>query len=166
MHDDPGLVTESALLNGACSIASPTEARPGPVRLPPDYDAVFGSPEEMADMIDPASELAEREGIHICRGRDLAAAILCDDQVVGALWTETCAQAFSFDVVVDRNHQKKGIGSYLGKAALAEADELQELGYVLELDVVSPAGAALCRTLGVTSSAKLRSGVPMPSDWM
>jgi GNAT superfamily N-acetyltransferase len=86
-----------------------------------------------------ALKIAKDSGINILRGKTLSQVYVNDsDVVLGGLWTEVDGNKFSFDVVVDKDSRKKGIGSMLIKSALNEFNSLNEGGsLVLDVDVTS-----------------------------
>lgn len=100
-------------------------------------------PEEVRDMgIDYYEDLnrIEREsGIRILRDKELALLAVTDNKVVGALYTTTDRDEFSFDIIVDKPYRGKGIGKKLADAGLGEYNQMAvEFGMPLKLDVVNP----------------------------
>lgn len=77
-----------------------------------------------------ADNLARAEDIYIYRGRELSDVVRDDSgKTIGALWTEwnysfdendEPVNKFTFDVVVDPAHRRKGIASDLVKQAILE----------------------------------------------
>jgi GNAT superfamily N-acetyltransferase len=86
-----------------------------------------------------ALKIAKDSGINILRGKTLSQVYVDKTDVVrGGLWTEVDGNKFSFDVAVDKDSRKKGIGSMLVKSALSEFNSLNEDGsLVLDVDVTS-----------------------------
>lgn len=86
-----------------------------------------------------ALKIAKDSGINILRGKTLSQVYIDKTDIVrGGLWTEIDGNKFSFDIVVDKNSRKKGIGSMLIKEALIEFNSLNEDGsLVLDIDVTS-----------------------------
>lgn len=90
---------------------------------------------------DAAEKMAKSGGINILRGKELIyVAIDGDENVLGALWTEISGDEFSFDVVVDKSAQGKGLGDKLVRLAM---DEFNYQNYddnlKYKVDVTNPA---------------------------
>ena len=75
-----------------------------------------------------AERIAKEVGINAYHLRDntLSQVALEGDKVAGALWTNISANLFSFDIVVSKDHQKKGIGAKLVDAAIREFNEMKD----------------------------------------
>lgn len=86
-----------------------------------------------------ALKIAQDSGINILRGKTLSQVFVDKkDKVKGGLWTEINGNEFSFDIAVDKDSRKKGIGSALIKSAIQEFNSLNENGdLTFKLDVTS-----------------------------
>lgn len=61
-----------------------------------------------------AEQIATQEDIGITRDREIDAVVLDDNsKVIAGAWTSWDGDNYEFDVVVSKEHQGKGIGSYL-----------------------------------------------------
>lgn len=103
-------------------------------------DVVLYDPDEDDEGLGEAAwELASRSGIRVLSDKDLKAVAIERDGLVGAMFDSLVGGQYSFDVVVDRGAQGRGIGSALIDAALEEFDGLRDAGAELSLDVVNEA---------------------------
>lgn len=80
---------------------------------------VYDDEGESPDYYGDAYKLASVSGINILRNMELEYVALEGQQVVGALWCGRQGEDFSFDVVVDKAFQRRGIGRQLIDAAIS-----------------------------------------------
>jgi len=84
--------------------------------------------DDESNYMDGAETVAFEVGISpfYLRDNKLTQVALIDGKVAGALWTNISANLFSFDIVVSKDHQKKGIGAKLVDAAVREFNEMKD----------------------------------------
>lgn len=96
--------------------------------------------DDMEDYENQAWELAKNSDIYILSNKELARVAVADGKLLGALWTAWDPEgAFSFDIIVDTDYRRMGVGSNLVDQAMQifdwESDAYQNPHY--ELDVVN-----------------------------
>lgn len=91
----------------------------------------------VVDYYDDLNRIEKESGINILRNKDLHSIAIKDGKCVGALYTSLVGENFSFDIIVDKNEQNKGIGNELFKIGMDEFKSLPDT-YTLKLDVVNP----------------------------
>jgi ribosomal protein S18 acetylase RimI-like enzyme len=80
------------------------------------------------EFMDEATKLARARNIGITSDRNVVfVAINESNEVVGAAWKSDDNDNYTFDVVVDANHEKKGIGSALTDLMISQRSELLEV---------------------------------------
>ena len=126
-----------------------------PVRtLPAGYE-LESDPERLGEFEGAALGIAQAGGVRLMRGRELAAVILREEQVVAGLWTEATHDTYTFDVAVAAGHQHRGLGLHLARLGQSYAAEMAEAtGAALELSAISPGGAALAQKLGLIETSR------------
>lgn len=92
------------------------------------------------DIFDQVDELEKNSPINILRGKDLMAVYIDTGKVVAGLYIEMLKDEFSFDILVAKDHQGKGIGSKLLDIALEEFELHKDANdeMTIRLDVVNP----------------------------
>jgi SPP1 gp7 family putative phage head morphogenesis protein len=110
---------------------------------------------------DQAWEIAKKSGINILSDKELTAMAYEGKKVVGALFTSLVGGEFSFDIVVDPKAGGKGIGTRLAQEGLRAFREVEEMGAVLKLDVVSPTMERILQRLGLKVSERIGEHVMM-----
>ena len=82
------------------------------------------NPEEDYEYIEKAFELAKKENVGITRDREVINVVLDNnDNVIGVTFDAWDFETFEFDVIVDKNNQKKGIGSELTDIAIERFED-------------------------------------------
>jgi ribosomal protein S18 acetylase RimI-like enzyme len=87
------------------------------------------------DIGEAASLLAKKNDLGITSDRELAGVLLLEGKVVGATWTSTDDESYSFDVLVDSARQGKGLGDYLLDQVVEIPDETLDIYPDIKLDV-------------------------------
>jgi len=87
-----------------------------------------------------AEKLAKDNGVNILRGKDLKNVALDENgKVIGGLWTEIDGNEFSFDIVIDKAVQRKGVGEKLVNEAFSEFNAQDYDGTLkYKIDVTNP----------------------------
>ena len=100
----------------------------------------FMSPDDMeTDYSDDLNRIERESGINILSDKELTLLAVMDGKVVGALYTSTGPNDYSFDIIVDKPYRGKGIGKQLTDLGLSDYNQVgDELGVPLKLDVVNP----------------------------
>jgi GNAT superfamily N-acetyltransferase len=132
------------------------------MKTPVGY-SLLNDEHDLCRLCAPATALAKASGVHILRDRELAATLVTKEgDLAGALWTASDSSSFTFDVVVDKSHQRKGLGGYLIDRALASASDYEECGAAVELHVISPDSQRLLERRGfVMADQRVSSGCVM-----
>ncbi len=101
-------------------------------------------------------ELATRAGIYVSRDKEFKAGYQEEGQLVAALFTSVSEECFSFDIVVDPNHQRKGYGAKLLELAIDEYDELLDPfpDMVFCIDAVNPVMVRMLKSKGFEETGK------------
>lgn len=117
-----------------------------------------------------AERIAKEVGINAYYLRDntLSQVALEGDKVVGALWTNISGNFFSFDVVVSKDQQGKGLGSKLVDAAIREFNEMRDAYPDLEYQVksVNEGMTKILRRKGFVFSDPTRTGLMGDTGYM
>lgn len=98
----------------------------------------YVSPEETdVDYYNDLNRIEVESGIHIVSYKNLSIIAVKNGRCVGAMYEGiTDGDTFSFDVIVDRTHRRRGIATKLIDIALSHFQDLPE-GYKLELKVAN-----------------------------
>ena len=101
-------------------------------------DIQFISPDDITGNHERQLNHLEKEsGINILSDRELTVLALKNENVVGALYESSSGNVYTFDVIVDKNEQKRGIGSKLIDIGLSDYTDFRDIGYPLKLEVVN-----------------------------
>lgn len=97
-----------------------------------------------------ADNIAKQRGLGITRDRVLQFVAMFEDQVVGGAWVSFDGDNYEFDVAVDPNYDRQGIGTKLVQAAVSERSEICQ-GYEEAEDqatmLVPVTSQSMCRLL-------------------
>jgi len=112
-----------------------------------DDKEMFVSEEEY----DNAYELAKSNGINILRDKELEQMLLDGEKVIGCLFTgyDGGNNEFSFDIIVDKDYRRQGLGTELLKSALECFNNYEELGTTLHIDVITVSSKKLMEKNGL-----------------
>lgn len=103
---------------------------------PEDYDEDI--PE---DLYTKAEKLANNRGIRILSGKDLLYAFydINSDNVIAALFVDPIGD-YSFDIVVDVNHEKSGYATKLVEIAIGDYEIYKEADedLIMKIDCINP----------------------------
>jgi len=117
-----------------------------------------------------AERIAKEVGINAYYLRDntLSQVALEKDKVVGALWTNISGDVFSFDIVVSKDQQGKGVGSKLVDAAIREFNEMKDAYPDLKYQVksVNEAMTRILRRKGFVFSDPTRTNLYGDTGYM
>jgi ribosomal protein S18 acetylase RimI-like enzyme len=108
--------------------------------IPIDFENDDGE-YDIYSLSDEAQKMAKSEGLNILRGKELRYVVIDGGKMVlGALWTEVDGNEFSFDVVVSKSAQGRGLGDKLVRLAMEEFNSQNYDGQLIyKIDVTNPA---------------------------
>jgi ribosomal protein S18 acetylase RimI-like enzyme len=95
------------------------------------------------DAQETVHKIAKDNGLNILRDKELKF-ILIDNKMsktIGALWTSENSHRFSFDIVITKKYQNKGLSDKLITAAIEEYESQKEAygdDFKIEVDVINP----------------------------
>jgi len=126
--------------------------------------------DQVYEFADQADQIAAKSGIRILRDKELSMVALDGENVVGALYTSfgphEDEEIYSFDVVVAKEHEGRGIGRRLAEIGISEFGQYQDIPEAkMKLDVVNPAMQRILSKLGlcVTGTAPGRVFMEKPN---
>jgi len=95
-------------------------------------------------------QMASATGINVLSHMEFLCGHVINNQWVSALFTHADEDSYSFDIAVDPDYQKMGLGSELADIGVAQFNDLQE-GYPdmeFELDAVNPVAVKMMEDRG------------------
>ena len=108
-----------------------------------------------------AEKIANERGVNILRGKELSQVVRNPEgEVVGAAFIEADGNEYSFDIVVDKDHEGKGIGSVLVDEHVDVPDDMIDFNPDMKakIDVINPSMKAMLEARGFEATQKVADG--------
>ena len=126
---------------------------------PIDVEVISVDPDDY-EAYDEARKLAVKEGINILKDKEIAYIVRDNDgRIIGAAFTsyDNSSKEYSFDVVVDSQHRRKGLGRALVEEVMNVPYDIKEMdpSAKVVVDVVNPAMRRMLLQIGFKDIEKI-----------